>query len=155
QPAPEELNRFFREARAAAALLHSNLCPIFDVGEIEGTPYLTMAYLEGRLLSDLVAENKQFSERESTLVIHRLALARQASPRHGRIHRALKPCNVMISPQGEPVIMDFGLARLDQAAEARLTKAGTLLGTPAYMAPEQVMGDPGAIGPACDIYSLG
>jgi serine/threonine protein kinase/formylglycine-generating enzyme required for sulfatase activity len=155
EPAPEELNRFFREARAAAALLHANLCPIFDVGEIEGRPYLTMAYLEGRLLSDLVAEKKQFSERQATLIVRRLALAMQAAHERGVIHRDLKPSNVMISPQGEPVIMDFGLARLDQAAEARLTKAGTLLGTPAYMAPEQVMGDPGAIGQACDIYALG
>ena len=76
---------------------------------------------------------------------------------HGRgfIHRDLKPSNVMVNRRGELVIMDFGLARPVDVGDARLTKSGVLLGTPRYMAPEQVEGDPSAIGPACDIYSLG
>jgi formylglycine-generating enzyme required for sulfatase activity len=153
--APGDLKRFFREARAAAALSHPNLCPIFDVGEVDGTPYLTMAYLEGRLLSHLIEAGKTIEQRQVALLVRKLALAVQEAHSKGVIHRDLKPSNVMINWRSEPVIMDFGLARRDHVAESRLTKIGTLLGTPAYMAPEQVQGDPGAIGPACDIFSLG
>jgi formylglycine-generating enzyme required for sulfatase activity len=155
KPAPDDLKRFLREARAAAALFHANLCPIFDVGEVDGTPYLTMAYLEGRLLSELVRERKSLSEHEAALIVGKLALAMDVAHSKGVIHRDLKPSNVMVNPHGEPVIMDFGLARIDQTMEARLTKPGTLLGTPAYMAPEQLQGDPQAVGPPCDIYALG
>src|SRR5262249_60296487 len=73
----------------------------------------------------------------------------------GVIHRDLKPSNVMINPRGEPVVMDFGLARRAQTVEARLTRPGTALGTPAYMSPEQVRGEPDTVGPATDIYALG
>jgi formylglycine-generating enzyme required for sulfatase activity/serine/threonine protein kinase len=154
-PSPDELMRFFREARAAAALLHPNLCPIFDVGQVDGTPYLTMAYLEGRLLSDVVERGKPLAQGRAAQIVRKLALAVQEAHAQGVIHRDLKPSNVMINPRGEPVVMDFGLARRDRTGEAPLTKAGTLLGTPAYMAPEQIRAEPEAIGPACDIYALG
>src|SRR5437764_809777 len=71
--APDDLKRFFREARAAASLMHPNLCPIFDVGEVGGTPYLTMAYLEGRLLSDLVEPGNPLSQRQAALIVRKLA----------------------------------------------------------------------------------
>src|SRR5262249_28342938 len=84
-----------------------------------------------------------------------LARAMQEAHSRGVIHRDLKPSNVMIIERGEPVIMDFGIARRDEAAEARLTKTGALLGTPAFMAPEQIEGNPDVVGRPCDIYSLG
>jgi formylglycine-generating enzyme required for sulfatase activity/tRNA A-37 threonylcarbamoyl transferase component Bud32 len=155
QLAPHDLQRFLREARAAAALLHPNLCPIFDAGQVDGTPYLTMAYLEGRPLSNLVEPGLPLGQRQAVLIVRRLATALQEAHARGVIHRDLKPANVMITPRGEPIVMDFGLARRDQTAEARLTKDGTLLGTPAYMAPEQVRGEARALGPSCDIYALG
>ena len=107
---PHELKRFYREARAAAALSHPNICPIHDVGEIDGTPYLTMSYLEGRLLSELV-EGHPLGERQAVLIARRLAVALQEAHSRGVIHRDLKPSNIMITGRGEPVIMDFGLAR--------------------------------------------
>ncbi len=155
KPAPGDLERFLREARAAAALLHPNLCPIFDVGEVDGTPYLTMAYLEGRLLSGLIEKGKPRSQRQAAQIVRKLATALQEAHARGVIHRDLKPANVMISARGEPIVMDFGLARRDEAVEARLTQDGTVLGTPAYMPPEQVRGETRAIGPGCDIYALG
>ena len=84
-----------------------------------------------------------------------LALALAEAHARGIIHRDLKPSNVLISPRRELVIMDFGLARRIEPGDSRLTQAGAILGTPAYMSPEQVAGDAEAIGPACDIYSLG
>src|SRR5262245_30248835 len=154
QPAPHELARFFREARAAASLLHPNLCPIHDVGELDGTPYLTMAYLEGRLLSDLI-ESGPMAQRSCALIVRRLAQALQEAHTRGVIHRDLKPSNVMINTRNEPVVMDFGLARREHPTEARLTRTGVALGTPAYMPPEQIQGERAGIGPACNIYALG
>src|SRR5262245_8341633 len=154
QPAPHELARFFREARAAASLSHPNLCPIHDVGEIGGTPYLTMAYLEGRLLSDII-ESGPMAQRSCALIVRRLAQALQGAHARGVIHRDLKPSNIMINTRNEPVVMDFGLARREHPMETRLTRTGTALGTPAYMPPEQIRGEPDEIGPASDIYALG
>jgi formylglycine-generating enzyme required for sulfatase activity len=152
---PDDLKRFFREARAAAALLHPNLCPIFDVGQVDGTPYLTMAYIEGRHLSHLVVPGQPVPQRQAAWMVVKIARAMQEAHARGVIHRDLKPSNVMIDARGEPVVMDFGLARREETVEARLTRSGMVLGTPAYMSPEQIRGESGAVGPASDIYSLG
>src|SRR5438874_471814 len=121
---PDDLERFFREGRAAASLMHPNLCPIFDVGQVDGTPYLTMAYLEGRLLSGIIEKGKPLSQRQAVQIVRKLASALQEAHARGVIHRDLKPSNVMINSRGEPVVMDFGLARRDEAVESRLTKDG-------------------------------
>ena len=155
QPSPQFLKRFFREARAAAALRHPNVCPIYDVGEVEGTPYLTLAYVEGYALSRLVEPARPLAQGPAARIVGKLALAMQEAHARGVVHRDLKPSNIMIDSRGEPVVMDFGLARLNDTAESRLTHPGTLLGTPAYMAPEQILGEPGTAGPVCDIYALG
>jgi formylglycine-generating enzyme required for sulfatase activity/Flp pilus assembly protein TadD len=152
---PEVLERFYREARAAAALDHPNLCPVYDVGDVDGTPYLTMAYIDGRPLSQLIGHERALPQRQVAAVIRKLAVALQEAHDRGVVHRDLKPANVLVSRKRDLVIVDFGLARRDDGGDARLTQSGMILGTPAYMAPEQVVGDLGAIGPASDIYALG
>jgi serine/threonine protein kinase len=145
--------RFFREAQAAAALMHPNICPIHDVGEIDGVPYLTMAYLDGEPLSRRLARGP-LAVADALNLVHTLAGALAYAHARGVIHRDLKPGNVMIDGRGQPVLMDFGLARRADHG-AQLTQQGEVLGTPAYMPPEQVLGDVAAMGPASDVYSLG
>ncbi len=148
------LARFYREARAAATILHANVCPVYDVGEVDGVPYLTMAYIEGQSLAAWI-RGKRLTPRHSAALVRKLALALQEAHKKEIIHRDLKPANIMIDMRDEPMIMDFGLAHRTRPGDPRLTQQGTVLGTPAYMSPEQVKGDPDAVGPACDVYSLG
>lgn len=150
------LDRFYREAKAAATFDHPNLCPIYDVGAIDGVPYLTMPFLTGKPLSDTIDKAEPLSPREAAAITSKLALALAEAHRRGIIHRDLKPANVMVCDGRDLVIMDFGLARREQtSAESRLTNSGAVLGTPSYMAPEQVRGDLDAMGAATDVYSLG
>jgi serine/threonine protein kinase len=151
---PAVIERFAREARAAAGLAHPNLCPVFDVGQIDGIRYVTMAYIEGQPLSELIGTGKPLPQRAAAALVRKLALAMQEAHAHGVIHRDLKPANIIVNKKNEPVITDFGLARRAQE-DVRLTQSGSVLGTPAYMSPEQVDGDSKAIGPATDVYSLG
>jgi serine/threonine protein kinase len=145
--------RFLREARAAAALHHVNLCPVYDVGSHEGTPYLTMAYIDGQSLADRIKTDWVWPQSAAMALVRQLALALAEAHRCGVIHRDLKPANIMLNHRQEPVIMDFGLARrVDRDEDGPTTE---LIGTPAYMAPEQAKGDRQVTGPACDIYSLG
>lgn len=159
--------RFFREARAVAALRHPNICPVLDVDEEQGMLYLTMAFIDGQTLAIKLADGAMEPTNAGKL-IRRVARAMHAAHEHGTIHRDLKPANIMIDDGGSPVVMDFGLARKGEADEsnepaattatlvdAGLTQAGSVLGTPAYMPPEQATGDLDAIGPRSDVYSLG
>jgi serine/threonine protein kinase len=153
----EGRERFFREARAAATLDHPYLCPVYDVGEIDGQLYLTMAYIEGKSLAESL-RGEGLPPRQVAALVGKLAVALEAAHAKGVIHRDLKPANVMIKETGhrrEPVIVDFGLARREDAGEGHVTRTGQILGTLDYMAPEQIRGDQNAIGPACDIYALG
>ncbi|MBW3539779.1 MAG: serine/threonine protein kinase, partial [Planctomycetes bacterium] len=153
---PTLLERFYREARAAAALSHPNICPVHDVGEIDGTHYISMGYVDGRPLSDFVRPDKPPQERQAAAAVRKLALALEEAHRHGVVHRDLKPDNVMVDGRGNPVVMDFGLAlRSTSEDNVRVTRAGQIMGTPAYMSPEQVDGDSERVGPASDVYSLG
>jgi serine/threonine protein kinase len=155
-PTGEMLDRFYREARTAATLRHANICPVYDVGEIDGKRYISMAYIEGRPLAALIRADKPQTQRQILLAIHKLAQAIQHAHDHGIVHRDLKPSNIMVDKKGEPIIMDFGLARqIRRDDDIRLTKSGMLIGTPAFMSPEQVEGEPERIGPATDQYSLG
>ncbi|MDZ4683959.1 MAG: protein kinase, partial [Planctomycetaceae bacterium] len=150
------LTRFYREARSAAMLRQPNICPVFDVGEIDGQHYITMAYIAGRTLSELIRSDKPPGERQTLLIARKLALALQEAHAQGIIHRDLKPGNVMIDARGEPIVMDFGLAcRMEQEDAARLTHSGVIVGSPAYMSPEQVEGNPDNVTPSADQYSLG
>jgi predicted Ser/Thr protein kinase len=152
---PDVLDRFRREARAMATLHHPNLCPVYDVGAIGGVQFLSMAYVDGRSLAEQLRAGFAPSDVQMAALVEKLALALDSAHRAGVVHRDLKPANVMIRPDGEPVIMDFGLARRHKEGEAELTHSGMILGTPAYMAPEQVEGRAGQIGPRTDVYALG
>jgi serine/threonine protein kinase len=126
-----------------------------QVGEIDGVYHLSMGNIEGQSLAGLLESGQPLTAAQIGLAVRKIALALAEAHRRGVIHRDLKPANVMVNRRGEPVVMDFGLARRSDGADARLTQSGTVMGTPAYMAPEQAQGDVAAFGPACDVYSLG
>lgn len=146
--------RFLREARAAAVLTHPSICPVFDVGEAEGQPYLTMAYVEGASLAQVLRQRGPLPPREAVQLVHTVALAMHHAHQQGILHRDLKPGNIQINAHGKPVVMDFGLAfPLDTETAERLTEHGLVIGTPAYMPPEQINAE--KLGPPADVYSLG
>lgn len=151
----EERERFLREARAAAGLHQAHICPVHEVGTIDGRDYIVLAYIDGKPLSKLLQTQPKLSGRQIAAVVRKLALALQEAHDQGIIHRDLKPANIMINRKGEPVIMDFGLARRENSGDAQISHSGQIMGTPAYMSPEQARGDGKAVGPGSDIYSLG
>lgn len=152
---PDILQRFYREARVTAKIEHPNLCRVFDVGAIDGTHFLTMEYIEGDSMSELLKSGKPLSQRQIAGFVCRLALAMQEAHNQGVIHRDLKPDNIMFHQKRGPVIVDFGLARRFDKDEAILTQSNGIVGTPAYMSPEQIDRDLQELSPGCDIYSLG
>lgn len=147
--------RFFREARASAAASHRGICQIHDIGSSDGYPYLTMAFIEGETLAARIARVGRLPLDESLRIVAALGEALDAAHSAGIVHRDLKPANIMIDRRGEPILMDFGLARRTLSNDVALTQSGEFVGTPAYMAPEQFSSDPGLIGPSTDVYSLG
>jgi tetratricopeptide (TPR) repeat protein/tRNA A-37 threonylcarbamoyl transferase component Bud32 len=148
-----ERARFQREAEAVASVRHANIVQVYDVGEHDGWPYFTMELVEGGSLTDTLAGTPQPARQAATFVAT-LAEAVQVAHQVGIVHRDLKPGNVLLTADGMPKIADFGLARhFDR--DTALTASGARVGTPSYMAPEQVTGQAGAIGPATDIYALG
>ena len=150
---PSERARFQREAEAVAGLRHANIVQVYDVGEHEGWPYFTMELLEGGSLAQELAGTPQ-PARKAAALLATLAEAVQVAHRAGIVHRDLKPANILLTAEGTPKVADFGLARHFDG-EPALTLSGDRMGTPSYMAPEQVIGKAGTIGPAADIYALG
>jgi serine/threonine-protein kinase len=150
---PEEVARFQVEAESVAELHHPHIVQIYEVGRQDGCPYCCLEFIDGGNLADKLRGAPLPAEQAARLV-EKLARAMQAAHQHGIIHRDLKPGNVLLTAEGEPKITDFGLAkRMD--SELAQTKTGAVLGTPAYMAPEQAEGKGAAVGPATDIYGLG
>jgi serine/threonine protein kinase/predicted Zn-dependent protease len=150
----EVLDRFKREAQAEARLRHPNIVAIHDAGQEAGVHYLAMDYIEGDPLTTHLA--RSFKVRDMISRLEKVVRAVHHAHEQGIIHRDLKPANIMIDLAGEPHIMDFGLAKfLDDPKRIMLTKDGSFLGTPYYMAPEQIRGEAGTVGPRSDIYSLG
>ena len=149
--------RFRREARAAAQIHHRNVVEVRDFGVTEGgLAYIAMELLEGRTLSDRLREQERFSPAHIADLIRQTALGLSAAHKLGFVHRDLKPKNLMSVPAGtkERVkILDFGLVRIEAEGEARLTAHGQVFGTPAYMAPEQVLD--AAVDARADLYALG
>jgi serine/threonine protein kinase len=123
---PVVRERFLREARAAAQLDHPNLCPVYDVGTINGVCFLTMRYLKGKLLSDYTG--KPQPPRKAVEITAKLAQALESAHSKGVIHRDLKPNNVMMCAGVGPVVMDFGLAKQTKSEDQKLTQAGTTMG---------------------------
>ncbi len=147
----EAVERFRREAQAAARLDHPGIIDIYDVGEHEGLPYFVMAFAEGETLDAWRADRPTA---EVVRAVRDVALAIEHAHGEGVIHRDIKPLNVIIGPTGQPIVMDFGLA-WDATAATRLTQTGQILGTPDYMAPEQFDGIPGLLGAHTDVWALG
>ncbi len=150
---PQEVQRFLREAEAAANLQHPNIVAIHEVGEHEGRHYFSMDYVAGRDLGALVRDGPLAPRRAATYV-KVIAEAIHFAHQRGTLHRDLKPQNVLIDAANQPRITDFGLAKL-MKDDSRLTQAGTVMGSPSYMPPEQAAGRGGDVGPASDVYSLG
>jgi serine/threonine-protein kinase len=150
---PADLVRFRAEAEAAARLDHPGIVPVYEVGEIDGRPFFSMKYVAGHTLAQELAEGPM-PPREAARLLCDVCRAIHYAHQQGVLHRDLKPSNILIDDDGRPHVSDFGLAK--QAADAgSLTKTGAVLGTPAYMAPEQAAGNRGQVGPASDVYSLG
>lgn len=149
----EELSRFRREAEAAAALEHPAIVPVYEVGEDQGFVYFSMGLVEGGSLAERVAE-LPLPAQQAAAYVEAIARGVDYAHQQGVIHRDLKPANILLDKQNQPKITDFGLAKRLQD-DNDLTTTGQVLGTPAYMPPEQARGDLSQIGPAGDIYSLG
>ena len=143
--------RFEREARAAAALSHPNINQLFDFGEVEGRPYMVLEFLPGGTLEDQLLDDHALPDDQTVRIARDLADGLAHAHAHGLIHRDLKPANVLFDSEGRAKIADFGIARMGNAGT--LTEAGTVLGTAAYISPEQAAGEPA--GPASDVYSFG
>ena len=143
--------RFIREAKAAAALTHPNICTVYEIGEAEGRIYISMAYLEGQEVADLIADGAMDVDRVTTLGIQFADGLAEAHSK-GVIHRDIKPANLFVTTRNRGVILDFGLAQL-VSADSRLTREGTTLGTVAYMSPEQTTGE--EIDVRTDVWALG
>ncbi|MBI3184251.1 MAG: serine/threonine protein kinase [Myxococcales bacterium] len=147
---PEVVARFEREARMMAKLDHPNLVPIWAVGRTGGVPFIVMKYLEGRPLSDYLRESGRLEVREAVGLMRQLCSGLGLVHARGFIHRDIKPANVIIGDDGHATILDLGVARDSKNA---MTRSGLLIGTPKYMAPEQIAGA-GKIDHRADLYSL-
>jgi serine/threonine protein kinase len=145
------LVRFKREIKLARSITHENVCKIFDLGEAEGTKYITMEFIEGQSLESLLKKQRKLNIADGVRIINQITDALVTFHKKGIIHRDLKPSNIMINPEGKVYIMDFGIAKSVESDE--LTRTGDSVGTPAYMAPEQIAGE--KVDSRADLYSLG
>jgi formylglycine-generating enzyme required for sulfatase activity len=172
----EVRERFHREAKITSMLDHPGICGLYETGETDGVPYIAMQYVRGKTLAGLLKEARELQRadagravesitvtgRSSTgelqdvvRLVERAARALHAAHEAGLVHRDIKPGNIMVTPEGDPVLLDFGLAReLDDDAQT-LTASGQVMGTPAYLAPEQIIADRERIDRRTDVYALG
>jgi eukaryotic-like serine/threonine-protein kinase len=148
--AQEELARFRREAQAAGRLSHPNIVGVFDYGETPELAYIVMEFVDGTSLKDVVDKKERFELAEIVRIMDSLMAGLQFSHDRGVVHRDIKPANIMLTKSGEVKIADFGIARIESSS---MTQAGTMLGTPSYMSPEQFMGQ--TVDSRTDLYSSG
>ena len=152
QPAQQDeaQQRFIREARAAGILSHPNIVTIYDVGEDRGLTYIAMEYIDGESLESMVSARKRLTLDDIIALFVQLGDALDYAHRNGIIHRDIKPANILVDREGRPRIVDFGIARISSSS---LTQTNQVLGTPYYMAPEQIAGK--AVDHRADLYALG
>lgn len=156
---PQFTERFLREARAAGALSHPNIVTIYDVGEIEGFPYIAMELLEGEALDTAAERQGRFAAADVVEIGCQLADALRYAHAQGVIHRDIKPSNIMLGKDGRSIkLLDFGIARVEQCAETQAaaavrTQIGQVVGTPRYMSPEQALGR--ELDGRSDLFSVG
>ena len=151
---PATRARFLLEAESVAALEHPHIVHVFAFGEHTGYPYLAMEYVPGGTLADRVKANGTLAAKEAAEITAKLAAAVAHAHSRGVVHRDIKPLNVLLAADGEPRLADFGLAKVGRA-DQHLSVTGQVLGTPAYMSPEQAAGKTHEIGTATDVYALG
>jgi serine/threonine protein kinase/tetratricopeptide (TPR) repeat protein len=147
------VKRFRREAEAAASLDHPCIVPIYEVGERDGSCYFSMKFVEGGQLDEVVRRTPM-SIRQSAELIAKMARTVHYAHEHGILHRDIKPGNILLDTKGEPLLTDFGLARLVEF-ESTITRTMDVMGTPSYMAPEQAVGNNAVVSSATDVYGLG
>ncbi len=143
--------RFTREARVCARLKHPHIVDVYTIGEKEGYTYMALEFVEGLSLRELLEREKTLPEPLALEVVRQILLALELAHREGVIHRDIKPGNILLDVHGQVRLTDFGLAHLGE--DDSLTQQGSILGTPAYMSPEQITGEP--LSPASDFFSLG
>jgi serine/threonine-protein kinase len=144
----EFVERFRREAEAAASLQHPNIVAVFDRGDVDGTYYIAMQYLEGRSLKQVI--DAGLAPEQAAALIRQVLEGARFAHRHGVVHRDLKPQNVIVDAEGKATVTDFGIA---QAGVSEITQAGSVLGTPHYLSPEQAQGF--EVTAVSDLYSIG
>ncbi len=150
----DELKRFLAEAETAARLQHANIVHIYEVGENEGVPFFSMEFVEGGSLADRLRKNGPPPVREAAALMMSVARALHFAHQNGVVHRDMKPGNVLMDSNDVPKVADFGIAKR-LSDDSALTLSGAVIGTPAYMAPEQAKGTSRHVGPAADVYALG
>lgn len=148
----EFVQRFLKEAKAIGRLSHPNIVTVYDVGRDHGTIYIAMEFVEGDRL-DEVMQGKEFTEKETVEFGIQVAKTLDYAHQNGIVHRDIKPSNIMVKPNGQLKITDFGIAHIEDPSAPKQTRAGEILGTPAYMSSEQVLGQP--VDGRSDLYSLG
>ncbi len=146
------VERFLKEAKAIGRLSHPNIVAVYDVGQDHGTIYIAMEFLEGTPLNDLIAKG-DMEIKEIIKIAFQVASALDYAHKKGIVHRDIKPSNIIITPEGDVKLTDFGIAHIDDPSMPHQTQAGEILGTPAYMSPEQVLGR--SVEGSADIFSLG
>jgi serine/threonine-protein kinase len=148
---PQYVARFQREAQAAASFAHPNIIDIYDVGEMNGAPYIVMEYIEGDTLKEIIENEGPFDPDDVASLIEQVAAALDYAHARGVIHRDVKPQNILVTNEGLAKVVDFGIAK--SPGESALTDAGLTIGTAHYISPEQASGLPAT--PSSDVYSLG
>ncbi|MBI4618357.1 MAG: serine/threonine protein kinase [Planctomycetes bacterium] len=151
---PEQVKRFQREIQTAARLKHPNIIAIHEAGEIDGSHYFTMEFIDGEDLDGVLTRVGSLDVDTALAIVRQVAEAVHYAHSKGVIHRDLKPGNVILDRNGSPKIADFGLAKIEDS-QSHLTRSDQSLGTPSYMSPEQAQGKPDEVGPASDVFSLG